>query len=378
MQTRDNNRTKRQGIVSTEKTIQELSSAAIDVLRSLIAIPSLSREESAAADCMQAFLEAHGAVVTREMNNMWSCNSHFDSAKPTILLNSHLDTVKANADWTRNPFEAVVEEATLYGLGANDAGGALVSYAATFLVFREREDLHFNLVYAPTAEEEISGANGIAALLPKLPRIDAALVGEPTQMQVAIAEKGLMVLRCTAHGASGHAARNEGVNAIDIAMRDIQWLHSYRFDRESSLLGPVKMTTTMINAGTQHNVVPDRCSFTVDVRSTDAYSNDEILDIVRGHVQSEISEVSKRLQPSRIDKDHVLVQAAEAMAMRCYGSPTLSDQALLPMPSIKIGPGDSARSHTADEYILLEEIHDGVRQLCQFLESVNTLLKQKQ
>ncbi len=360
--------------VHSTALIDHWAEQATTLLRELIAIPSLSREEDAATTHLQKFLQARGATVHRVKNNLWTCNKVFDPSKFTVLLNSHVDTVKANKDWTRDPHGADVVEGKIYGLGSNDAGASLVCYAMVFLHFMDRLDLPFNLIYAPTAEEEISGADGIVALLPELPRIDAALVGEPTEMQMATAEKGLMVLRCTALGRSGHAARNEGLNAIDIAMKDIAWLHSYQFDKVSTALGPVKMTTTIINAGTQHNVVPDRCEFTVDVRTTDAYTNEQTLNIIEQHLSSQISDVSKRLQPSHISENHVLVRAARRLSMETYGSPTLSDQALLSMPSVKIGPGSSSRSHTADEFVYEQEIRGGVAGLIRLVTTVMELL----
>ncbi|MFM8472550.1 MAG: M20 family metallo-hydrolase, partial [Candidatus Kapaibacterium sp.] len=341
---------------------------SIELLKRLIATPSLSREESAAAEIMQEFLTRPGVQVFRQGNNVWATAEHFDERKPTILVNSHLDTVKPNADWTRDPFTPVVEGDMVYGLGSNDAGGPLVCYAATFLQFAEEEPGDCNVVFAATAEEEISGSGGIMSVLDAMPRVDLACVGEPTEMQMAIAEKGLMVVQCRANGRSGHAARNEGVNAIDIALRDIAWIHGYGFERVSDLLGPVKMTTTIIHAGTQHNVVPAECTFTVDIRSTEAYTHEEILETIRGHLESEIISVSKRLHPSSIDPAHPVVQAAVRCGMSLYGSPTLSDQALLTMPRVKIGPGSSSRSHTADEYILLSEIVDGIEGMIRLLE----------
>ncbi len=360
---------------SIETILRRQSESAIELLQKLIATPSISREEVAAADVLAAHIGAQGVALQRIQNNIWCVNTAFEASKFTLLLNSHLDTVKANSDWKRDPLVPQIEDARLYGLGSNDAGGPLVSYAAVFLALAHREDLPINLVFAATAEEEISGVNGIQLAMQHMPRIDAALVGEPTQMQMATAEKGLMVLRCCAHGRSGHAARNEGENAIDIALSDITWVHAYRFERESTNLGPVKMTTTMIHAGTQHNVIPDRCEFTVDVRSTDAYTNDEIESVVRAHLRSEVAEVSKRLQPSCIDEGHLIVRAARALSIPTYGSPTLSDQALLRVPSVKIGPGDSARSHTADEYIGVQEIHDGVVELYRLIEMICTLYR---
>jgi acetylornithine deacetylase len=345
-------------------------SESVELLKRLIATESYSRNEAAAADIVAGFLSDHNCSVERHLNNIYSRNTHFQDSKPTLLLNSHLDTVRPNKDWQRNPFEAVVENDKLYGLGSNDAGASLVTLAACFISLNNRTDLPFNIIYAATAEEEISGADGIAALVPIIPRIDFAIVGEPTEMKAAVAEKGLMVLRCTARGRSGHAARNEGVNAIDIASRDIQWIHNYRFVKESRLLGPVKMTVTIISAGTQHNVIPAECSFTVDVRSTDAYSNEETLDIIRENILSEIGEVSKRLQPSRLDNDHPLMKAVHDSGLESYGSPTLSDQALLHVPSLKMGPGSSSRSHTADEYVLISELYSGFATYISFLQKL--------
>lgn len=347
------------------------SMTATELLQTLITTESFSRNEAEAAEILLRYLAEHGVAAHRYLNNVWATNQHFDATKPTLLLNSHLDTVKPNKDWSRNPFAADIEDGKLYGLGSNDAGGCLVSLAASFLHFYARNDLHINLLFAASAEEEISGANGIAALVPELPPLACAIVGEPTEMQLAVAEKGLMVLYCTAIGKSGHAARNEGINAIDIAARDIAWLHDYRFEKQSPSLGPVKMTVTLINAGTQHNVVPDRCEFTVDVRTTDAYTNDETLEIIRQHLRSEVEPRSLRLQPSAIDMQHPLVRAGLAVGMSSYGSPTLSDQSLLRIPSIKLGPGSSSRSHTADEFIYVREIEEGIEQYIQLMENFN-------
>ncbi len=349
----------------------------VELLQSMIATESFSRNEGAVAEIVQQYLESNGVECNRLLYNVWCVNKYYDSSKPTLLLNSHIDTVKPNNDWTRNPFEATIEDGILYGLGSNDAGGCVVSLVQTFINFNNRSDLAFNLVLAVTAEEEISGENGIVAVVPALPHIDCAIVGEPTEMQLAIAEKGLMVLRCTAQGKSGHAARNEGVNAIDIAMQDIQWFHSYKFDRTSDYLGDVKMTVTIINAGTQHNVVPDRCDFTVDVRTTDTYTNEETLAIITNNIRSTVADVSRRLQPSRIERSHPLALAATTIGMNPYGSPTLSDQALLRVPSVKIGPGSSSRSHTANEFIYVHEIEHGIARYCELLECFNTILKEK-
>lgn len=352
------------------KHTDELMEEAIHLLKALISTPSLSKQEEETAALLTDFLENHGVVCQQYLNNIWATNKFFDAAKPNLLLNSHHDTVKPNAGYTNDPFEAIVKEGKLYGLGSNDAGGCLVSLMATFIHFYEVENLPYNLLLACTAEEEISGKNGIAALLPHVPNIDVAIVGEPTLMEMAIAEKGLMVLDCTAQGKSGHAARNEGENAIYKAIADITWFKNYQFEKQSAFLGPVKMTTTVIQSGSQHNVVPDTCQFTVDVRTTDAYSNQETLDIIQAHTQSTVKARSTRLNPSSILADHALVRAGKELGWGTYGSPTLSDQALLPCPSLKLGPGDSARSHTADEFIYLDEIREGIKGYVKLLEIV--------
>ena len=354
-------------MTSTETLFKE----AVQLLRHLITTPSFSREENITADIVTAYLEQHGVGTHRKMNNIWAYNRHFDAAKPTILLNSHHDTVKPNSGYTRDPFDAKIEEGKLYGLGSNDAGGCLVSLIATFLHFYEKEDLAYNFCLAATAEEEISGVNGLEAIIPDLGKLNFGIVGEPTQMQLAIAERGLMVLDCTARGRAGHAAREEGDNAIYKAMRDIKWFRTFRFPRESEAFGPIKMSVTIINAGSQHNVVPAECVFTVDVRVTDAYRNEEVLAIIREHVQCEVKPRSIRLKPSSIDKNHPIVQAGIGLGRTTYGSPTTSDQSLLDIPSVKIGPGDSARSHTADEFVYVDEIREGIELYIRMLEQIN-------
>ena len=344
---------------------------AIHLLKSLIAIESFSKQEEGTADRIESFFAERSISFQRHLNNVWARNRHFDPGKPTILLNSHHDTVRPNSGWTRDPFMPVEEAGKLYGLGSNDAGGALVSLIATFLHFYQRTDLSFNLVVAATAEEENSGRNGIEAAWPRLGRIDLAIVGEPTEMQLAIAEKGLLVLDCLARGISGHAARDTGVNAIEKAIEAINWFHSYRFEKESALLGPVKMTVTMIEAGTQHNVIPDQCRFTVDVRTTDAYDNLAVLEEIRARVDCEVTPRSTRLNPSGISPDHPIARAAQAIGMGRFGSPTTSDQAVIPAPSVKLGPGKSERSHTADEFIHLEEVKQGVKRYIELLERLN-------
>lgn len=352
------------------KDLETLYTEAVNLLKELIVIPSFSREELLTGDLLENYLKEKGVETSRKMNNIWARNKHFDASKPTVLLNSHHDTVKPNSGYTRDPFTAIVEDGKLYGLGSNDAGGCLVSLIQVFLYFYDRTDLKYNFCLATTAEEEISGINGLESIIPELGKLEFGIVGEPTLMQLAIAEKGLMVLDCVAHGKSGHAAREEGVNAIYKAMEDIEWFRTYRFPKESELFGPVKMSVTIINAGSQHNVVPASCTFTVDVRVTDAYRNEEVLEIIRQHVKSDVTPRSVRLKPSKIEKGHPIVEAGIELGRTTYGSPTTSDQSLLDIPSLKIGPGDSARSHTADEFIYLDEIREGIDLYIKMLESI--------
>ncbi|WP_207428438.1 M20 family metallo-hydrolase [Pedobacter sp. SYSU D00535] len=349
---------------------KQLADDSIDLLKGLIAIPSFSREEDKTADAIEFFFREHGLDPKRQQNNIWSFNQYYDPAKPTILLNSHHDTVKPNTGYTRDPFSAEVEDGKLYGLGSNDAGGCLVSLIATFRHFYGQKDLRYNLCMAATAEEEVSGKNGIESLVPSLGPLDFAIVGEPTLMDLAIAEKGLIVLDCVAHGKAGHAAREEGENAIYKALKDIEWFRTFRFPKESTLFGPIKMSVTVINAGSQHNVVPAECKFTVDVRVTDAYRNEEVVAIIKEHVEAEVTPRSTRLKPSSISIDHPFVQAGLALGRKAYGSPTTSDQALLDITSVKIGPGDSARSHSADEFIHIDEIYQGVELYISILEKL--------
>ena len=340
--------------------INKLSEQAITLLKQLISIPSISGEEEQTAGVIKEFLENDGIRAKRLHNNIYAANFEFNPDKPTLLLNSHHDTIKPNSTWSRDPFLPVSEDGKLYGLGSNDAGASLVSLLTVFRYFYKKRGLKHNLIFAATAEEESSGVRGIRAVLPVLDRIDLAIVGEPTGMQMAIAEKGLIVLRCQAKGVSGHAARDTGENAILNALPDIQWFSSYRFPHESELLGPVKMTVTMIGAGTQHNVIPDLCDFTVDIRSTDAYQHQEILQTIREHVRSDFSTPSLDLSPSSIPVTHPLVKAAGKMGIATFGSPTLSDQTFIAAPSVKIGPGMSERSHTADEFVFEKEIEQGI------------------
>jgi len=341
---------------------------AVQLLQQLITIPSFSKEEYRTAELIEEFLHTHGITPNRKVNNLWAYNKHFDAAKPTILLNSHHDTVKPNSGYTRDPFDAVTEKGKLYGLGSNDAGGCLVSLIAVFLYFYDRDDLKYNFCLAATAEEEISGINGLELIIPELGRLDFGIIGEPTKMQLAIAEKGLMVLDCVARGKAGHAAREEGDNAIYKTLKDIEWFSNFTFPEVSDTLGAVKMSVTTINAGSQHNIVPGTCKFTVDIRLTDAYTCDEILQIVRQNVNSTVIPRDFYLKPSVIDINHPVVKAGIMMDCDTYGSPTTSDQALLNIPSVKLGPGDSARSHMSDEYIFISEIQHGIKVYTGILE----------
>ncbi len=329
-----------------------------NLLSTLISIPAISREETQKADTLEQYMLAQGLRPQREVNNIWCVGKTFLPTRPTVLLNAHIDTVKPVSGWQRPPHELTLEGDRLYGLGTNDCGGGLVSLLFAFIHLNSIDEgqLPYNLVYLASAEEEVSGRNGVERALPLLPPIDVAIVGEPTGMHPAIAEKGLMVLDCTAHGVSGHAARNEGVNAIYQALPDIEWLRNYQFEKVSSLLGPVKLSVTQINAGTQHNVVPDACSFVVDVRTNECYSNQQVLDAITAHLSADVKARSTRLNSSSIPENHPLIQRCVALGGKPFGSPTLSDQALMPFPSFKLGPGDSARSHTADEFICLSEL----------------------
>lgn len=347
---------------------------AIGLLKQLISIPSFSREESATADLLYDYLKHEGVVVNRSGNNVWAVNRFFNPAKPTILLNSHHDTVKPNPGYTRNPFAADMQDGKLYGLGSSDAGGPLTALISAFLHVYNEQALTFNVVLAATAEEEISGSGGIESIWSSLPPIDFAIVGEPTSCKMAIAEKGLLVLDCVARGKAGHAARDEGENAIYKALSDLQWFRDYRFPRLSDTLGSVKMSVTQIEAGKQHNVVPAECRFTVDVRVTDAYTLEEVLAEISKNVSCEVRPRSVRLRPSGIAASHPLVVAAKNLGIETYGSPTTSDQALISVPSVKIGPGDSARSHSADEFIFIEEIRDGIALYIRLLNQCSTLL----
>jgi len=332
---------------------------AVKLLSQLIATPSVSRDEAKAADIMQKHIADMGFEPHRKKNNVWAFCHDFDNSRPTILLNAHIDTVKPAATWTLDPFSPEIDGDRLYGLGSNDCGGGLVSLLQVFDIL-DRQERSYNLVYLASAEEEVSGKNGFEHVRDLLPSIDVAIVGEPTGMQPAIAEKGLMVVDCIAHGKSGHAAREEGVNAIYIAMEDIMWIREHKFRNVSDLLGPTKMTVTIVNAGTQHNVVPDKCEFTIDIRTNEFYRNELVFSHLQKHLKSECRARSFRLSSSRIDPEHPIIKRCVAMGMTPFGSPTLSDQALMPFPSLKLGPGESSRSHSADEYICISEIRSAI------------------
>jgi acetylornithine deacetylase len=351
---------------------EELTQDAIELLKQLIATQSFSREEDKTGDLIAEFLSSRNIPYSRKINNIWARNKTFNPELPTVLLNSHHDTVKSNPAWTLNPYEPLVQDGKLYGLGSNDAGGCLVSLLATFLYFYYRTDLAFNVLFVASAEEEISGVNGLELLLKEksLPEISFAIVGEPTEMHLAIAEKGLMVIDCVAHGVAGHAAREEGENAIYKALKDISWIQNYEFSKVSPVLGKVKMSVTIINAGSQHNVVPAECKFTIDCRVTEKYTLDEVLETIRQNIDAEILPRSTRLKPSSIREGHAIVQAGIALGRTTYGSPTTSDQAVLDCQSLKMGPGHSGRSHSADEFIYLHEIVEGIDLYIKMLKKV--------
>ena len=351
-------------------TQEEYVSDAVDLLKKLIATPSVSRNEKEAADIMEQTIRKYGFEPHREANNIWIIDPHYDESRPTLLLNAHIDTVKPVASWTRNPFSPDVEDGVLYGLGSNDCDGGLCSLLQTFRMLTAKPQ-QYNLIYLASAEEEVSGKDGITRALPLLPHIDLAIVGEPTGMNPAVAEKGLMVLDVIAHGKSGHAARNEGVNAIYEALDDMRWIRDYKFEKVSEFLGPTKMTLTVVNAGTQHNVIPDKCTMLVDIRTNEFYDNEEVYEFICQHLKSEVKAHSFRLKSSRIDPEHPLIRKCVAMGMKPFGSPTLSDQALMHFPSFKLGPGESSRSHSADEFIKISEISDAVAKYRELLDGAS-------
>ncbi len=349
--------------------IEQITDKAVNFLKKLIAIQSYSGEEDKTADLIFSYLTENGFDAQRKLNNVWAFAGKKDENKPTLLLNSHHDTVRASSKWTYDPFVPTLEGDKLIGLGSNDAGGPLVSLLHVFLELAKKEQ-PYNLVFLASAEEETSGKRGVPIVLEELGNIDVAVVGEPTMMDMAIAERGLIVLDCIAHGQSGHAARGEGINAIYRAIEDINWFQTYQFDRKSDILGGVNMTVTQIEAGSQHNVVPDECRFVVDVRPNEHYSNTELLELIAQHVKSEINPRSLNLNASGIDKNHAIVQKGIEMGIKTYGSQTMSDQVHMPFPCIKMGPGDTHRSHTADEYIYLHEIENGIKIYLELLDGL--------
>jgi acetylornithine deacetylase len=349
---------------------KDYTNDAVELLKALIATPSVSRSEDRAADLLARYLERWGLPYGREGNNLWVGCQDWDDNRPTLLLNAHIDTVKPVSTWSRDPFRPMLEGDTLYGLGSNDCGGGLVSLLQVYriMVGRPRS---YNILWVASAEEEVSGSEGFSRVLPRLPKVDVAIVGEPTGMQPAIAEKGLMVIDGYAYGVSGHAARNEGVNAIYEALDDLVWLRDYRFRKDSPLLGPTKMTVTVVEAGTQHNVVPDSLHFVIDVRTNEYYQNEYLFEFLRKRMKKcELKARSFRLHSSAIAESHPLVQRCVQMGMKPFGSPTLSDQALMPFASLKLGPGDSARSHSADEFIRISEIEQAIQTYVQLLDEL--------
>ena len=348
----------------------ELTDRAVELLKHLIATPSVSRSEEQTANVMEQAIRDLGFQPRREANNVWALDPHFDENRPTLLLNAHLDTVKPVATWTRNPYCPEQDGDVLYGLGSNDCGGGLVSLLQVFAWLTAKEQ-PYNVIYLASAEEEVSGKDGISRVLPLLPPVEVAIVGEPTGMQPAIAEKGLMVLDVVAHGTSGHAARGEGVNAIYGALEDLHFLHTHKFRKVSDLLGPTIMNVTMIHAGTQHNVVPDRCEMVVDIRTNEFYQNEFVFEFLKKRLKSEVTARSFRLHSSRIDPQHPIVRRCKSMGLKPFGSPTLSDQALMSFPSLKLGPGESSRSHSADEFIRISEIAAAIETYIRLLDQIN-------
>ena len=354
---------------NTIMDIEALTQEAVGLLERMVSLPSVSREEKEVADLLENFMKERGKTPHRTGHNLWCISPFYRTGRPTLLLNAHIDTVKPAASWTRDPFRPTREGERIYGLGTNDDGASVVALWQAFCTLSGKEQ-PYNLIFLASCEEEVSGKNGIESALPLLPHIDLALVGEPTGMQPAIAEKGLMVLDCVSTGKAGHAARNEGINAITLAMKDIEWFNTYQFPEKSDFLGPVKMSVTIIHAGTQHNVVPDRCEFTVDIRTNEFYPNEKLFELIKSQVGCEIKARSFRLNSTRTDLQHPFVRRAVMMGKEPFGSPTLSDQALMHFPSVKIGPGNSARSHAADEYIGLMEIREAIDMYIKLLDQL--------
>ncbi|MFH4968657.1 M20 family metallo-hydrolase [Gaetbulibacter sp. M240] len=350
--------------------IQKLKSEAIELLKKLIETPSFSSEEDQTAQLIEDWFKAHNLTYTRTKNNVWAVNKHFDASKPTLLLNSHHDTVKPNTAYTNDPFKAFVEDGKLFGLGSNDAGGCLVSLIATFTYFYDHTNLKYNLVLVASAEEESSGPDGLNSMLEVIPKVDVAIVGEPTLMNLAVAEKGLVVFDAKVEGTPSHAAHPNNNNSIYNTIAVLQWFKDFKFEKSSEVLGDVKLTVTQIKGGSQHNVVPADVDLVIDVRVNDAYTNKEIAEILQKEAPCKIEPRSLRLNSSSIPMDHDLVKAGIALGRSTYGSPTLSDQATLSCPSLKLGPGDSTRSHSANEFIYVHEIEEGIEIYIKLLEKV--------
>ncbi len=351
-------------------SLESLKSEATSLLKELIATPSFSKEENDTAELICAFFERHQVPFARVGNNIYARNKNYHASRQSILLNSHHDTVRPNKNYSMDPFTPTVKEGKLYGLGSNDAGGCLVSLIAVFLHYYHSEDLKHNVVFAASAEEEISGVNGIELVLPYLGQIDFGIVGEPTRLEMAVAERGLMVIDCVASGRPGHAARNEGENALYKAIEDIEWIRNYRFGKKSALLGETRMSVTVIDTeNKQHNVVPAQCKYVMDVRVNELYSFEEILDALKLNLKSHFKPRTTRMKSTSIPLDHPLVKAGIALGRGYYGSPTTSDKALMPFPALKMGPGDSARSHTADEFIYIDEIKEGIETYIELLNA---------
>lgn len=351
--------------------IEQLTKDAIALLKQLIETESFSSEEDRTALLIETWFQQHGIDYQRTQNNVWAMNKHFEKGKPTLLLNSHHDTVKPNSAYTKDPFKAIIEDDKLYGLGSNDAGGCLVSLLETFAYYYNHDNLKYNLVIVASAEEESSGPKGLNSMLPIIPKVDVAIVGEPTLMNLAVAEKGLVVFDAVITGTPSHAAHPNNDNVIYKSIEALQWFKEYKFEKGSEALGDVKLTVSQINAGKQHNAVPADLNLVIDVRVNDAYSNAEIAEILQNKAPvTSITPRSLRLNSSSIPTDHDLVKAGVSMGRTTYGSPTLSDQAVLSCPSLKLGPGDSTRSHSADEFIYLNEIEEGIKIYVELLNKV--------
>ncbi len=351
--------------------MKHLTDEAIRLLKLLIATPSFSKEENETAEILGAFFDEHGIPYSRVGNNIYAKNKSYDVNKESILLNSHHDTVKPNKGYTMDPFTPIEKDGKIFGLGSNDAGGCLVSLIATFLHYYHQDNLKYNVVFAASAEEEISGVNGIELVLPYLGNINFGIVGEPTKLEMAVAERGLMVIDCTAQGRAGHAARNEGENALYKAIDDINWIRDYKFEKVSDLLGESRLTVTVIDTeNKQHNVVPSQCKFVIDVRVNELYTFEEILESLKHNLKSQFKPRTTRMKSTSIALDHPLVKAGIALGKGYYGSPTTSDKALMPFATLKMGPGDSARSHTADEYIYVSELEDGINTYVKLLNQL--------